>query len=267
MTEFVASTYTHLWSVDLDRALDDLAAAGFSRVEILAAPPHIEVAELAQSIKRLVGAARRAGVTVHSVVPSGADVNLASVEPGMRDWSVDYFVAVGRLAATVGARWLVTHPGRRHALRPAPYRLCVEWATMGMERIIEAMRDDGIGVLLENTPTGVLDTAAECAELASRFAADDMGVCYDVANGHMVEDVDVALDTAASHLRLVHVSDATRMRWAHDPIGTGEIDFGRVAAALRRNGYESEIVVETLHDGAGSGLAQDVAALRRSGMA
>ena len=42
-------------------------------------------------------------------------------QPGstMRRWAC-VTSTIGRLAADVGARWLIVHPGRRHPLRPAP---------------------------------------------------------------------------------------------------------------------------------------------------
>jgi L-ribulose-5-phosphate 3-epimerase len=266
MVEYIASTYTYLWRADIDSALAGIAEAGFSQVELLAAPPHVDAAETQLAAEQITAACRRTGVSVHSVVPSGVDVNLASADSTMREWSVGYFTMIGRLAASVGARWLITHPGRRHPLRPAPYDQCRQWATDGLSLIVDALSDAEIGILFENTPTGILDTGEECAQLVQRIGPDVLGVCYDVANGHMVEDAADGLRAAGPHLGLVHLSDTTRAAWAHDPIGKGELDFRGIAEALSALEYRAEVVLETLHgDDPVAGLTADVAALREAG--
>ncbi len=264
--EFVASTYTFLWRAELETAVGDLAEAGFRRIELLAAPPSVDAGEWVVAADRIAAACRRAGVGVHSVVPSGVDVNLASPDSTMRDWSIGYFATIGRLAAAVGARWLIIHPGRRHPLRPAPYDLYRQWVIDGVRRILDAMSGAELGVLVENTPTGILDTGAEIAQLVETVGSGALRVCYDVANGHMVEDVDEGLAAAGPHLGLVHLSDTTRAAWAHDPIGAGELDFGQVAATMSALRYGGAFVLETLHDGdVAQGFAADVAALRKAG--
>ncbi|HEY8471226.1 MAG TPA: sugar phosphate isomerase/epimerase family protein [Natronosporangium sp.] len=264
-TGFIASTYTYLWRSELEAAVAGIAEAGFDRLELLAAPPHVDAGQLRQATDRIGTACGRSGVRVHSVVPSGVDVNLASPEPTMREWSVGYFVSIGRLAADVGARWLIIHPGRRHPLRPAPDRLYRRWVIDGVRYLLDALAPQ-IGVLFENTPTGVLDTGDECRWLVEQVGADRLGVCYDVANGHMVEDVAAGLAAVASSLRLVHLSDTRKAAWAHDPIGAGELDFGRVASTLAGVGYRGELVLETLHDNDPvRGFTEDLMALRRAG--
>ena len=264
--EFVASTYTFLWRTDIEVAIGEIAKAGFSRVEVLAAPPHVDAGEWQAAAERIGGACRRAGVSVHSVAPSGVDVNLASPDSTMREWSVGYFATIGRLAADVGARWLIIHPGRRHPLRPAPDGAYQQWVTDGVRRILDEVSDLEIGVLFENTPTGILDTGEEIAQLIERVDSNVLRVCYDVANGHMVEDVRAGLTAAGRHLGLVHLSDTTGQSWAHDPIGAGELDFERVAQTVAGIGYGGECVLETLHDGdVAAGFATDLATLREAG--
>ncbi len=267
MNPLIASTYTYLWRETLDAALGAIAAAGFDRVELLAAAPHVDVSPSLRGAEEVVRRCEQLGLRVHSVVPSGLDVNLASPDPSARDWSVEHFIWAGRFAAAVGARWLVTHPGRRHPLRPPPYESCVAWAIDGVERIVEELQSVGVGILFENTPTGVLDRGAECADLARRVG---VGLCYDVANGHAVESLGEGIVAVADHLELVHLSDSTKAAWAHDPIGAGEIRFDEVCRRLSEVGYAGDAVVETLHDDgdgrlASGGFAADVEALRAAG--
>ena len=43
MSELVISTYTGLWRTGLDELLEAYADAGHSRVELLAASPHVDL--------------------------------------------------------------------------------------------------------------------------------------------------------------------------------------------------------------------------------
>lgn len=264
--ELVASTYTFLWRTDIDMAIGEIADSGFRRVEILAAPPHVDAGEWQLAAERIGAACQRARVKVHSVAPSGVDVNLASPDSTMRQWSAGYFATIGRFAADVGARWLIIHPGRRHPLRPAPYDKYRQWVIDGVRRILDATSGVEIGVLFENTPTGILDTGEEIVQLIEAVGASELRVCYDVANGHMAEDVHTGLRASGQYLGLVHLSDTTNVSWAHDPIGVGELDFARIAATLSELGYAAEIVLETLHDGnVAEGFAADLATLQKAG--
>ena len=263
---FTASTYTFLWKETLATAIAEIADAGYRGVELMAAPPHIE---LSGDTRPAAAAARdaclRAGVSIAGVA-AGFDVNLASPDGAMRDWSLKHYQAAGRFAAQLGAPYLVLHPGRRHPFKPAPSDAAREWVIAGLTRIAEALRDEGVRPVLENTPSTILDTAEECADVVRAVGADRLGVCYDVANGLMVEDPGHGLRTVAGLLQLVHVSDATGGEWRHDPIGTGDGDFGALAATVDEIGYSGPVVVETIHQARpGPGLKADRLALQHAG--
>lgn len=260
MNALVVSTYAGLWITRLDELLDEYAAAGFRSVELLAARPHVDLDEPADALAA-VARARRRGLAVTSVVPSGVDVNLASTQAPMRAWSVAQFVRAAVMSGAVGAPWVVVHPGRRHPLRPPPLDDLEGWVLDGLEQILLVAEREGVRVLLENVPTGLIDTAAECLDVVQRLDGR-LGICYDVANGHVVEDVAAALDVAGPALELVHVSDTTRDRWRHDPVGRGDVPFAAVIATLQRLEYDGPVVLETLHDPpVAAGFAADVTML------
>ena len=265
MSRLVVSTYTALWRTELDALCRELGDASYGTVEVLAAPPHVDLEDLAGSTRRLSQALADAGIHVNSVVPSGVDVNLASTQRGVRDWSVGQFVAAVRLAAAVGAPQAVVHPGRRHPLRPPPLELLHDWVVDGLSQVLAVADDEGVELLVENVPTGLLDTAEELGALADRLHGR-IRLCFDVANGFMVEDVVAGLRTSAPRLGLVHLSDTTRERWLHDPLGAGSVPWGDVVRALDDISYAGPVVLETLHGGSASvGFAADTAVLAAAG--
>lgn len=261
-----ASTYTYLWMEPLATAIEEIADAGYRGVELMAVAPHVELTGDSQSAAAAVRhACQRAGVTIASVA-AGSDVNLASPDGAMRAWSLRHYQATGRFAAQLGAPYLVVHPGRRHPFKPAPYEAARDWVIAGLIRLADAMLDEGVRPVLENTPSTILDTAEECVDVVRAVGADRLGICYDVANGMMVEDPDHGLRTVAELLQLVQVSDATAAEWRHDPIGTGDGNFAALAATVEEIGFGGPVVVETIHRSRqGSGLRADRLALQRAG--
>lgn len=264
--DLTASTYTLLWKVGLEAAIDEIASAGYGGVELMAAPPHFELSgDTRPAAAAAREACRRAGVTITSVA-AGFDVNLASPDGAMRAWSLEYYRAAGRFAAQLGAPYLVVHPGRRHPFKPAPHGAAREWVLDSLAQITEAMKDEGVRPLIENTPTEMLDTAEECVDVVAAVGADRLGVCYDVANGFMVEAPGHGLRTVGALLELIHLSDTTAAGWRHDPIGAGDVDFTALAVIADEIGFGGPIVAETIHTShPGPGLLADRHALEEAG--
>lgn len=257
MLNLAVSTYTGLGRTPLVELLRTLADAGHEQVEILAAPPHVDLEDLGEAVSRLTSVLRETGQRVTSVVPSGVDVNLASSQRGMREWSREQFVAAATLASELGAPRVVVHPGRRHPLRPPRQDELWDRVVDGLELITNHARTRGLEVLLENVPTGLIDTARECTQVADLLEGR-VRLCFDVANAFMVEDVAIAIRSLPAPPGLVHVSDTRRDRWLHDPLGSGDVAWDDVAAALLASAYDGPVVLETLHEtGAPEGFDRD----------
>ena len=79
----------------------------------MAALPHIDLwnrsEELTGEIRQ---ASERTGLRISGLNPPGLDINISSADASMREWSVEMYIAIGRLASEVDARYLVVHPGR-----------------------------------------------------------------------------------------------------------------------------------------------------------
>jgi L-ribulose-5-phosphate 3-epimerase len=262
-----ASTYTALWREDLDGAIASLGPLGVARCEVMAAVPHVDLHVDARDLgARLRAVAARSGVAVVGLNPPGLDLNIATADRAMRDWYIDRYVQVGHVVADAGGRYLVVHPGRRHPFLPAPYAETREWVLDALARIVVGLRSSGVRVLFENTPTAILDTAEECVEVVG---AVDVGLVYDVANGLMVEDPVSAVALVAPFVEVVHLSDTRRERWAHDPLGHGDVDVVGVIEALARATPDRDVdlVLETVHPEVtlAEGIGRDLAHLAAVG--
>jgi sugar phosphate isomerase/epimerase len=264
---FTPSSYSYLWRTDLTAAIEDMARTGFEQTEIMAALPHVDLwnrgTELGAEMKH---ASERTGLRFSGLNPPGLDINISSADASMREWSVEMYVGIGRLAAEVDARYLVVHPGRVPVLVSSPAGEAREWVLAALSRIARALEPTGVKVLFENTPTGLLDSGRECLDVVRRVGTNNLGLVYDVANGFMVEDPNDGLRTVADLLEVVHLSDTTRAQWRHDPVGTGEVDFAALAATIADIGFHGDVVLETVHPGdISEGLDRDRTLLRAAG--
>ncbi|MGH3249768.1 MAG: sugar phosphate isomerase/epimerase family protein [Trebonia sp.] len=263
-------TFGWLHRAPLADALRELSAHGVRQIELTTAPPHLFARHLGryerQDLARLLG---RLDLTVASVNPSFADINLISTNPEIREISERQLTAEIELAADLGAGYVVVIPGRRHALAPAPDAAARAVLDEGLGRLLHRATGLGVTIALENSPYGYLGSSADLLAVVRAWGSPRLRVAYDVANALAQEDPADGVARLGEYLALAHVSDAWRTRWAHTSIGRGEVDFAGFAAALAANPAFTGPTVYELADGEDPGprLATDLDALARAGWA
>ena len=263
-------TFGWLHRAPLADALRQLSAHGVRKIELTTAPPHLFTRHLGgyerKELARLLG---RLNLTVTSVNPSFADINLVSTNPEIREVSERQLAAEIELAADLGAGYVVVIPGRRHALAPAPDAAARAVLDESLGRLLDRAMRLGITIALENSPYGYLGSSADLLGIVRAWDSPCLRVAYDVANALGQEDPADGVARLGKYLALAHVSDAWRTRWAHTSVGRGEVDFGGFAAALAANASFTGPTVYELVDGEDPAprLAADLAALATAGWA
>jgi len=261
-------TFGWLHRAPLADALRELSAHGIRQIELTTAPPHLfsrhfgryERKDLARLLARL-------NLTVASVNPSYADINLISTNPEIREISERQLAAELELAADLNAGYVVVIPGRRHALAPAPDDAARAVLDEGLDRLVRRATRLGITIALENSPYGYLGSSADLLAIVKAWDSPHLRVAYDAANALAQEDPAEGVARLGEYLALAHVSDAWRTRWAHTSVGRGEVDFAGFAAALAANAAFCGPTVYELVDGEDPAprLAADLDALATAG--
>ena len=263
-------TFGWLHRAPLADALRELSAHGIRQVELTTAPPHLFTRHFGRyERKELARLLRRLGLTVVSVNPSFADINLISTNPEIREVSERQLIAEIELAADLHASYVVVIPGRRHALAPAPDAAARAVLDEGLGRLLRRASELGVTIALENSPYGYLGSSADLLGIVKAWDSPRLRVAYDVANALAQEDPAAGVARLGDYLALAHVSDTWRNRWAHTSVGRGEVDFAAFAAALAANAAFAGPTVYELVDGEDPAprLAADVAALTTAGWA
>lgn len=264
-----ATTFSFLNDETCESYGEKLRLTGLKEVELLASAPDIDLTDngIGRSVQRVQTMMAQSGVRVITANPIGMDANLASPEAAFRQHSLNHFRRVLRLASGLECDRIFVLPGRLHAFKPVEKELAWEWLVSGLETICREAHDVGIGVVLENIPSGVVETGNELVRIIEAVDAENLRACYDVSNGYMSEDPAQGIRDAAAALEVVHLSDCTREVWRHDPIGEGDIDFNQAITALNQIGYTGVCVLETLHTGDYvAGVRQDIKRLEAAGL-
>lgn len=243
-----AHTFGFAWDRDAEATFEALVAAGFSTLQLMAAPPHydpwVNDPALQHRLRALID---QAGVELLALDLASSDVNLASPSRAVVDFAVDAYGRAIDRGAELGARGICIASGRRHALAPQASDRLLDIYRDAFERILLRAEEAGLGVVLENHPNGLLAEAAAIERFLAEGGYDGVSVAYDVANAAAVgEDPTAGLKRLLPRLGIVHLSDAPRGQWRHDPVGSGDIDFAAIGETIGQLGFAGPVVLEII---------------------
>lgn len=241
--------YTYLLDLSLEESLQQIKQIGFRYIELMTAPPHFwPPSFLGHDRKNLRNTLDELGFELTAINPTYLDINLASLNPGMRAESVKQILDQITLAADLGAELIVVIPGKRHPLMAESFDdVWRKYARESVCRCVEHAEKKGVVFGLENGPSLFVDDAEKMLFVLDEVKSSHLKIVFDVANASMVEPVEQALDKVRDHLVHVHLSDTDGTKWTHSPVGQGTIDFGAVAAQLKAMDYGGISVLETTY--------------------
>lgn len=259
------TNFGYLNSCSLDDALAHIAGCGMRVVELGLAAPHFDLTTAARDdVKALRATLDRLELDCCSV--NAAELNLISQNAGVARLAVTQYARLIEVAAQLGVDTAVIVPGRQHPLRPCPAELAFDSFRSQLATLLRCAEKHRVTIALETVPFGFLQRADELCDFVIDANHPLLSLVVDCANVFMQEDPVDALRAGRRAMRLCHVSDAWKTRWAHTSIGSGEIDFGAIASYLNDYGYEGVTIYELMdaHDPVPR-LARDIAALEAHG--
>lgn len=226
-----------------------LRELGFGYLELLCEPGLAYPRELSASARRELRAALEENgleLTLHAPF---CDINLASLNPLIREASTRQLQECLELARDLGARRIVVHPGdlprdypeswlpkAREGLRDALHPICAQAAELGITLGIENLSRKGNRRLVQ--------TAEEHLALL-----DELGpgckATFDVGHAHTFGlDVLGYLKKILPRTMEIHLHDNDGMGDQHRPLGAGSIDFPALFQLLAETSYEGPLILE-----------------------
>jgi sugar phosphate isomerase/epimerase len=258
---------TFLWpGMDLARWLDLAAELGLGGVELRADPRAACPSDLSpDDRRRLRDRLEERGLwsTVHAPIYG---VNLAAPIRSLAAASLGEVLASVDLAAAVGSRLVVVHPGHvDEDYLPLDGERDHAWQRFlfALEAILSRAGRHGVQVALENKQRGrgwdMVYAPEDHARVVDRFP--ELGACLDFGHLHTTGGAPAAYVTALGE-RLVHVHlhDNRGERDEHLALGHGGVAWQEALEALDGAGYRGAVVLEIPDPDA---LRESVAVLER----
>ena len=236
----VASTNCYHGST-LEEALAGIAAAGLSGVELSSVPgwtEHVPRDASAADLDRV-----RDLLAAHGLAP----VSLSGHSDLVSDDGVTEFRRALRLCRELGIPLVTTSTGGHADTSAGDVEAQRERFLARIGPLADEAAADGIGICLE-THGGLLATGAMAADLVRRIGRPNVGINYDPGNvmfyGDTRPEDDIA--SAAPLVTHVHVKDQIGGAgvWHFPEVGTGEVDFAALFAALDAVGFTGPCSIE-----------------------
>lgn len=226
--------------------LADIAGLGFDYLELTMDPPRAHYSTLRQQMQTIVNDLQSRGMFVICHLPTF--VSTADLTDSIRQASVQEIVNSLDVAAELGARKVVLHPGHIGGLGSYVIETALAHANNSLAVIIDRAQKLGLCVCLENMfprcrafvePDDFVDILKRFPDL--KLTLDTGHANIGAKGGRRILEFIEKFGHRIGHL---HVSDNFGERDDHILLGSGAIDFKKIAHAIKRCGYDDTATLE-----------------------
>jgi sugar phosphate isomerase/epimerase len=240
----------------LEEAIDSIASAGYSGVELMADVPHLYPPSVDSAgriqIKRRI---HSAGLSVSNInaftlfaLGDTYHPTWIEVDDRKRDLRIEHTMACIELAAEMDCRTVSLQPGGPLIGSHVDRREAEDRFAAGLERLLPLTQRHGVTLAVEPEPGLLIQTAAEYQEFKSRYFSNEPAIRMNCDIGHLFcvgEDPAQIIRSMPQEVAHLHLEDIAENRvHQHLAPGKGAIDFTAVFAALRDVSYAGWVTVE-----------------------
>ncbi len=179
-----------------------------------------------------------------------SDINIASLNPDIRDISIKHIISTIKFANEVGIRIVTIHPGHLSPLGVLCKDRVVEINKDALKTIDTITQEWDVEVAVENMPKAWNTICHSGEELIEAIEGTSLGICFDIGHANTADTIDSFL-ACSDRIINIHAHDNTGNLDSHFIIGRGNIDFKSVFSGLGY--YDCSIVIESR--GLKSGIA------------
>jgi sugar phosphate isomerase/epimerase len=235
----------------LKEEIKTMADLGFDYLELCLDPPNCIPEVLHPRLAEIRAVLNNEGFRL-PVVHLPTFVWLADVYPSIREASlVEVFKSLD-LAAQLGVKKAVLHPGYLTGMMNFTPEIGKQYAAESLSRILGRSEGLGIRICLENMfpRAGHMYRPEEFVEVLDRnpglMMTLDLGHAYIRAPYNQVAGF---LKIAHGRIGHVHIGDNSGQEDEHLPVGTGTADVAGGLAAIKASGYDETMTLEVFsHD-------------------
>ncbi|MFV0434044.1 MAG: sugar phosphate isomerase/epimerase family protein [Leucobacter sp.] len=265
LPELVGTNFGTLWTQSLADSMVSMREAGFAKAEVVLCSPICEFDDVGRTVAALLEASEFSGVSIVSL--NTVELNLISPIELQRKATIAQLTHLLEAAQRIGVETVVTVPGRKNVLSPMPDERALPLFRDSLRQLIPVAERTGVRIALENAPFGFLESPSVLMEEAFALSDAAFASVIDAANLYFSElDFRTEVNAVAPVLRLAHVSDTDRVRFRHDYLHEGGVNFSDFASALTDSGYRGPAVYELVTPGVDwNRVERDLRELRSTG--
>jgi sugar phosphate isomerase/epimerase len=223
-----------------------VAVHGFDYLELCLDPPYGLPEALKPRLAEVQSVLTDEGMGL-PVVHLPTFVWLADVYPSIREASLTEVFKALDLAAEVGAKKAVLHPGYLTGLMTFTPDIGKGYASESLDKILERAAGIGIMVCLENMfpRAGNMYRPEEFKEVLQQNPGLMMTLDLGHANIRAPKGQTAAfVKVAHGRIGHVHIGDNNGQEDEHLPVGDGRVDVAGGLAAIKATGYDQTITLE-----------------------
>ena len=226
--------------------LSEIGALGFDYLELTMDPPQAHYTTLQHQMQTIVNDLDSRGMSIICHLPTF--VSTADLTDSIRQASLQEMFRSLEIAAQLGARKVVLHPGHIGGLGIYVVETALEHANNSLAAIIEHAQKVGLCVCLENMfprcrafvePDDFVDILQRFPEL--KLTLDTGHANIGARGGRRILQFIEKFGHRIGHL---HISDNLGQRDDHIPLGSGVINFEKIARAIKHSGYNDTATLE-----------------------
>jgi fructoselysine 3-epimerase len=251
---FSTNAYTRR---SLPEACDDIAAAGYKAVEILADAPHAypptysrhqadRLKERLESLDlRPVAINANTAMGYFKPLPEALtfEPSLISPDEVCREDRISIIRQAMALAGRLGAPLVTITTGQ--PLSGEPSQVLRDRLLAGLEHVVHAADLAGVDVAIEPEPGQFIERSADLKQLLEEVDHPRLGANLDIGHAWCAgDDPAESVRLLGRHIRHLHLEDIKDRRHYHLIPGLGEIDFAVLRRALDEIGYSRAAAVE-----------------------
>jgi len=171
-----------------------------------------------------------------------SDINIGSLNPRMREASLQELMAGMGAAGRMGMDVYTVHPGFLTPLGMVAPERVKDVVRASLRRLEALSKEVGVKIALENMPRSPFSMATTPGALAELMEDREIGICFDVGHANTMGLVDEFLALKDRFVNM-HVHDNGGATDEHLPVGRGTVDFPKLLRGI--SGYSGRFVIES----------------------
>lgn len=148
------------------------------------------------------------------------DINIASINSGIRNESVRQMIFCGEYAEKIGAKTITVHPGKIGRNEPRLRKMAMEMAIESVGKIID---ETNVEVSVENMPVRQSFLANKVEELEEIQNETGCSLTIDTGHGNTCDNLEEML--GLKNISYCHLNDNDGVKDQHITLGEGTLDL------------------------------------------